>query len=208
MANGFVDLPDPIEDTHRGSLLVSCNARVIDGRAEYLFPPSSIPSSEARSQPFNNQSNFPIHPYPLRTQRSTSSLSGWSTVTSDTNTASDFDDDDSSMSTFPASHSPQSGLAGPHNQSRQYSPQSLSIDPKLFAPMEMDGETDEEMLVTAKPKELVGTLDPTIVLESLKKEKADNCTRKVSHARKVCPFPCVERGQGINPSIANCRPYS
>ncbi|KIR77582.1 HMG box factor, other [Cryptococcus gattii EJB2] len=50
--------------------------------------------------------------------------------------------------------------------------------------MEMDEEADEETLVTAKPKELAGTLDPKMVLENLKKEKADNCKKKVSHARK------------------------
>lgn len=74
--------------------------------------------------------------------------------------------------------------------------------------MEMDEEADEETLVTAKPKELAGTLDPKMVLENLKKEKADNCKKKVSHARKVCSFPCAERGQGINLSVANSRPYS
>lgn len=84
----------------------------------------------------------------------------------------------------------------------------MSIDPKLFASMEMDEEADEESLATAKPKELAGTLDPTMVLESLKKEKADNGKKKVSHARKVCSFPCAERDQGINPSTENCRPYS
>lgn len=201
MANGFVGLPDPIEDTHRGSLLIYPFVT--------LFPPRLLSLLEKLGPNLSTTSPtfLSIHThFALNDQlpRSPSGPPSFQILTLHLISMTMIPP----MSTFPASHSPQSLLAGPHNQSRQYSSQSLSIGTKLFAPMEMDGEADEEMLVTAKPKELVGTLDPTMVLESLKKEKAENCKRKVSHARKVCPFPCVERGQGINPSIANCRPYS
>ncbi|OWZ67297.1 hypothetical protein AYX15_01600 [Cryptococcus neoformans] len=171
--NGFVGVPDLIEDPPHDS-----------------FSLPSIPPNQAQSQPYHSQSNFPyqphVYPYSLRTQRSTSSLSGWSTVTSDTNTASEFDDDASTMSTLPSSISPQSLLNGFQNHSSQCSLQrvsSLSIDPKLFASIEKDGKADEETLETAKPRELTRTEVPPVVSES-SKEKVENCKKKVSHARK------------------------
>ncbi|WVO21472.1 uncharacterized protein IAS62_002781 [Cryptococcus decagattii] len=180
MANGFVGLPDPIEDTHRGSLLIYPFVT--------LFPPRLLSLLEKLGPNLSTTSPIflSIHThFALNDQlpRSPSGPPSFQILTLHLISMTMIPP----MSTFPASHSPQSLLAGPHNQSRQYSSQSLSIGTKLFAPMEMDGEADEEMLVTAKPKELVGTLDPTMVLESLeslKKEKAENCKRKVSHARK------------------------
>lgn len=84
---------------------------------------------------------------------------------------------------------------------------SLSIDPKLFASIEKDEKADEEILETAKLRELTRTEVPPVVSES-SKEKVENCKKKVSHARKVCLFLASVMAKGLNPSIANCRPYS
>lgn len=74
--------------------------------------------------------------------------------------------------------------------------------------MEKDGKADEGMLETAKPKELARAEVTAVVLGSSKKEKLENCKKKVSHARKVCLFFVSSVFKGLNPSIANCRPYS
>ncbi|ODO11053.1 hypothetical protein I350_01655 [Cryptococcus amylolentus CBS 6273] len=96
-----------------------------------------------------------VHPHVLRTQRSTSSLSTWSTVTSSSDTQSsisDFEDDAASISTFPTSIAPQSLRSVRSHGSTGKTP-SLSIDPKLFRPLE-NGENGggDEMLETAIPR--------------------------------------------------------
>lgn len=53
----------------------------------------------------------------------------------------------------------------------------------MFASIEKDEKADEEMLETAKPRELTRTEVPPVVSES-SKEKVENCKKKVSHARK------------------------